>query len=142
MVARAIAAVSAGIGAKQASKARKASAAQAASQNKAAAVQEKRQRRAAIRSNILASARSRASAQAAGSLSSSGFLGGMGAGQSQLASESGFGTQLSGLNVQAAAFGQQARKYSDQSQLFFKGAGVAASMSDFKLSDLKLSGGE
>ena len=93
-------------------------------------MQAKRQRRAAIRSNILASARARASAQAAGTAQSSGLAGAVGAGRSALGSELGFGTQMSGLSSEIAAFQGQAQKYSDISKLSFGVAKLAAGQFD------------
>jgi hypothetical protein len=72
-------------------------------QQRAQDLQQKRQRRAAIRSNMIASAR--ASAQASGVVQSSGLQGAVGSGRSQLGSELGFGTQMSGLSGQITELG-------------------------------------
>ena len=107
-------------------------------QQKAQDLQAKRQRRAAIRQNILASARARASAQSAGVAQSSGLVGATGAGRSQLGAELGFGTQMSGLSSEISAFQGQAQKYSDISKLSFGVAKFAASQFDLgKQFDLK-----
>lgn len=97
----------------------------ARAQQQAQEVQAKRQRRAAIRSNILASARARASAQAAGTSQSSGLFGAIGAGRSQLGSELGFGSQLSGLSANISKFNMQAQTYGDIAKLGFSAAGKA-----------------
>ena len=91
----------------------------AAAQQKAQELQSKRQRRAAIRSNILASARAKASAQAAGTAQSSGLSGAVGAGRSQLGAELGFGTQMSGLSANISKFNMQAQTYGDIAKLGF-----------------------
>ena len=108
-------------------KAGRAAQAAAQRQERAQQLQARRQRRAAIRQNILASARARASAQSAGTATSSGLQGGVGAGRSQLGAELGFGTQMSGLSSEISAFQGQAQKYKDISDLGFKVAGTAAS---------------
>lgn len=113
-----------------AQKAGKAAQKAAQSQQRAQELQAKRQRRASIRSNILASARSRASAQAAGTAQSSGLAGATGAGRSALGSELGFGTQMSGLSSEIATFQGQARKYGDLSKLSFGVSKLAASQFD------------
>jgi hypothetical protein len=74
-------------------------------QQRAQDLQQKRQRRAAIRSNMIASSRARASAQASGVVQSSGLQGAVGSGRSQLGSELGFGTQMSGLSGQITELG-------------------------------------
>jgi len=107
-------------------KAGRAAQAAALRQERAQQLQARRQRRAAIRQNILASARARASAQSAGTATSSGLQGGVGAGRSQLGAELGFGTQMSGLSSEISAFQGQAQKYKDISDLGFKVAGTAA----------------
>ena len=113
-------------GVANARKAGKAAQAAAERQERAQQLQARRQRRAAIRSNILAQARARASAQAAGTAQSSGLSGAVGAGRSALGSELGFGTQMSGLSSEIAAFQGQAQKYGDLSKLGFKVAGMSA----------------
>lgn len=82
-------------------------------------LQQKRQRRAAIRSNMIASARARASAQASGVVQSSGLEGAVGSGRSQLGSELGFGTQMSGLSGQITELGIKEQKYSQIASLGF-----------------------
>lgn len=74
-------------------------------QQRAQELQQKRQRRAAIRSNMIASSRATASAQATGVSQSSGLQGAVGSGRSQLGSELGFGTQMSGLSGQITELG-------------------------------------
>ena len=102
---------------------RKAAEAQTCASN----LQAKRQRRSAIRQNILASARSRASAQSAGTAQSSGLAGGVGAGRSQLGAELGFGTQMSGLGAEVAYFQGQAQKANMIAGLGFQAASLAMS---------------
>ena len=109
-------------------KAGKATRKAAAAQIKAQEVQSKRQRRAAIRSNILASARARASAQAAGTSQSSGLSGAIGAGRSHLGTELRFGSQLSGLSANITRFNTQAQTYGDIAKLGFSAAGNAVSL--------------
>ena len=96
-------------------------------QTRASNLQAKRQRRAAIRQNILASARARASAQASGVAQSSGLAGGVGAGKSQLGAELGFGTQMSGLGAEVSYFQGQAQKFSDIAKIGFGIASTTAS---------------
>tara|TARA_R100000951_G_scaffold81294_1_gene69035 strand:+ start:718 stop:1296 length:579 start_codon:yes stop_codon:yes gene_type:complete len=88
-------------------------------QQRAQELQQKRQRRAAIRSNMIASARARASAQAAGVVQSSGLQGAVGSGRSQLGSQLGFGTQMSGLSSQITELGIKQQRAQMISQLGF-----------------------
>ena len=118
-------AVATGVGLNEQRKAAYQGRLQVEAQRKAQRLQVKRQRRAAIRANILATARSRAAAQAAGTSQSSGLAGAVASGQSQLGSEFGFGTQLSGLNDQVAEFGLKKSEALMKSQIAFKTAGLA-----------------
>lgn len=88
-------------------------------QQRAQDLQQKRQRRAAIRSNMIASARARASAQAAGVVQSSGLQGAIGSGRSQIGSELGFGTQMSGLSGQITELGIKQQRASQIASLGF-----------------------
>jgi hypothetical protein len=88
-------------------------------QQRAQNLQAKRQRRAAIRSNMIASSKARASAEASGVAQSSGLQGAVGSGRSQLSSEVGFGTQMSGLSSQITELGIKQARYSQISQLGF-----------------------
>lgn len=88
-------------------------------QQRAQELQQKRQRRAAIRSNMIASARARASAEASGVAQSSGLQGAVGAGRSQLGSELGFGTQMSGLSGQITELGIKQQRASQIASLGF-----------------------
>ena len=108
-------------------KANKAQKAAAQAQQRASNLQARRQRRQAIRQNILASARARASAQAAGTATSSGLSGAVGAGRSQLGAEFGFGTQMSGLSSEIATFQGQAQRASNIAQLGMKAVGFGLS---------------
>ena len=101
-----------------------------AAQQRSQELQSKRQRRAAIRSNILASARARASAQAAGTAQSSGLSGAIGAGRSQLGAELGIGTQMSGLSANISKFNMQAQTYGDIAKLGFAAAGNPTAIAD------------
>lgn len=108
----------------QANKAQKAA---AQAQQRASNLQAKRNRRQAIRANILASARARASAQNAGTATSSGLSGAVGAGRSQLGAEFGFGTQMSGLSAEIANFQGQAQRASNIASLGMKAVGFGLS---------------
>jgi hypothetical protein len=88
-------------------------------QQRAQDLQQKRQRRAAIRSNMIASSRARASAQASGVVQSSGLQGAVGSGRSQLGSELGFGTQMSGLSGQITELGIKKQRASQIASLGF-----------------------
>ena len=103
----------------------------ARAEQQAQEVQTRRQRRAAIRSNILASARAKASAQAAGTSQSSGLSGATGAGRSQLGSELGFGSQLSGLSANISKFNMQAQTYGDIAKFGFSAAGNAPALGGY-----------
>ena len=107
-----------------ANKARKAA---AQAQQRASNLQARRKRRQAIRQNILASARARATAQSAGTATSSGLSGAVGAGRSQLGAEFGFGTQMSGLSSEIATFQGQAQRASNIAQLGMKAVGFGLS---------------
>jgi hypothetical protein len=89
-------------------------------QQQAADLQSKRQRRAAIRSNMIASARSRASAEGAGVSQSSGLQGAVGSGQSQLSGALGYSTQQSGIAQGITNLGIKQQKYSQISKLGFQ----------------------
>lgn len=88
-------------------------------QQRAQELQQKRQRRAAIRSNMIATARAKASAQATGVAQSSGLQGAIGSGRSQLGSELGFGTQMSGLSGQISELGMRQQSASQIASLGF-----------------------
>ncbi len=88
-------------------------------QQRSQELQQKRQRRAAIRSNMIASSRARASAQASGVAQSSGLQGAVGSGRSQLGSELGFGTQMSGLSGQITELGIKQQRYEQIASLGF-----------------------
>lgn len=113
-------------------KANKAQKAAAQAQQRASNLQARRQRRQAIRQNILATARARASAQAAGTSTSSGLSGAVGAGRSQLGAEFGFGTQMSGLSSEIATFQGQAQRASNIAKLGMQAVGFGMSQSGQK----------
>lgn len=108
-------------------RANKAQKAAAQAQQRASNLQARRQRRQAIRQNILASARARATAQSAGTATSSGLSGAVGAGRSQLGAEFGFGTQMSGLSAEIANFQGQAQRASNIASLGMKAVGFGLS---------------
>ena len=108
----------------QANRAQKAA---AQAQQRASNLQARRQRRQAIRQNILASARARATAQSAGTVTSSGLSGAVGAGRSQLGAEFGFGTQMSGLSAEIANFQGQAQRASNIASLGMQAVGFGLS---------------
>ena len=108
-------------------KANKAQKAAAQAQQRASNLRARRQRRQAIRQNILASARASASAQAAGTATSSGLSGAVGAGRSQLGAEFGFGTQMSGLSSEIATFQGQAQRASNIAKLGMQAVGFGMS---------------
>lgn len=114
-------------------KANKAQKAAAQAQQRASNLQARRQRRQAIRQNILASARARATAQSAGTASSSGLSGAVGAGRSQLGAEFGFGTQMSGLSAEIANFQGQAQRASNIASLGMKAVGFGLSQGGQKI---------
>ena len=68
---------------------------------------------------MIASARARASAQASGVAQSSGLEGAVGAGRSQLGSELGFGTQMSGISGQVTELGIKQQRASQIASLGF-----------------------
>ena len=109
---------------------------QAATQQKAQDLQTRRQRRAAVRSNILASSRARATAQATGVSQSSGLSGGLGSARSSFGSELGYGTQMSGLSQQVSELGQRAEAYGGLATLGFQSAKYSESLGS-TYSDLK-----
>ena len=80
-------------------------------QQVASRLQATRQRRSAIRQNILGRARARASAEAAGTAQTSGLAGGLGASQSQLYSGLGFGSQLTNINANISYLQGKASTY-------------------------------
>jgi len=108
-------------------KAGRLSRAAAATQQKAQQTKVARERRIAARQNVLNTARAQANAQAAGTLQSSGYSGGIGASQSQAGANTGYGTQMSGLSSRASIFSGQAAQANVNSSLGFKVAGMAVS---------------
>jgi hypothetical protein len=77
-----------------------------------------RQRRQAVRANILRRSRARAQAQAAGVETSSGFVGAMGSLSSQLGTNLGYGSQMSGLGEQYTTFTGEANLAASRAQTF------------------------
>lgn len=83
-----------------------------------------RQRRQSIRANIIRRSRARAQAQAAGVETSSGFLGGRGSAISQLGTNLGFGSMMSGLGQQYTSLTGEASFQTGQAQMFGSIAGL------------------
>lgn len=77
-----------------------------------------RQRRQSIRANIIRRAQARAQAQAAGVETSSGFLGGRGSAISQLGTNLGYGSMMSGLGQQYTSLTGEASFQTSQAQMF------------------------
>lgn len=77
-----------------------------------------RSRRQAVRANILRRAQARAQAQAAGVETSSGFAGAMGSLSSQLGTNLGYGSQMSGLGEQYTTFTGEANLAASRAQTF------------------------
>ncbi len=123
-------------------KAGKAAKASARLQQRSQDLQQKRQRRAAIRSNMIASSKARASAQASGVAQSSGLQGAVGSGRSQLGSELGFGTQMSGLSSQITELGIKQAKYGMISQLGFSAMNLGMSQGGQDLAGALFPGGQ
>ena len=76
-----------------------------------------RERRSAIRANIVRRAQLRSQAEAAGAATSSGFFGGQTGLSSQLGANLGFGSMMSGLSQQYTQLTAQAADYSARSQM-------------------------
>tara|TARA_R110000822_G_scaffold95077_4_gene217657 strand:- start:507 stop:998 length:492 start_codon:yes stop_codon:yes gene_type:complete len=125
-IATTIAIIASAIAVDQTIKSGKAQKRAAQAQVKSQQTQARRQRRAAIRQNILATARSRADAESAGTAQSSGLTGAVGSGRSQLGSELGFGSQISGLNSQISMFQTEAQTASALAGVGFQVAGLSA----------------
>ena len=78
----------------------------------------KQARRSAVRSSIIARSQGTVGAQATGTQSSSGFLGGMSSLTSQLGSNLGFGSMMSGLGENYTALSGLAAQQSAESAMF------------------------
>tara|TARA_R100001460_G_scaffold8900_1_gene21867 strand:+ start:4472 stop:5038 length:567 start_codon:yes stop_codon:yes gene_type:complete len=93
-----------------------------------------RSRRQAVRANILRRAQARAQAQAAGVETSSGFAGAMGSLSSQLGTNLGYGSQMSGLGEQYTTLTGDANLAASRAQTFQKVAslGFSAAMAPIK----------
>ena len=78
----------------------------------------KQARRSAVRSSIIARSQGTVGAQATGTQSSSGFLGGMSSLASQLGSNLGFGSMMSGLGENYTALSGLAAQQSAESAMF------------------------
>lgn len=87
-----------------------------------------RQRRQAVRANILRKARARAEAQAAGVETSSGFAGAMGSLSSQLGTNLGYGSQMSGLGEQYTTLTGDANLAASRAQTFQRMANLGFSV--------------
>jgi len=109
----------------QGQKAAKAQRAAAGKQIEMQQQQAARERRSAIRANIIRRAQLQAQAQAAGVETSSGVLGGLTSLSSQLGANLGFGSMMSGLSQQYTGLTAQAADYSARSQMGSAIAGFA-----------------
>lgn len=83
-----------------------------------------RQRRQAIRANIIRRSQARAQAQAAGVETSSGFAGAMGSLSSQLGTNLGYGSMMSGLGQQFTDLTGQANYQASRASMFGSIAGL------------------
>lgn len=101
----------------QAQKSAKAQRAAAGKQVEMQQQQAARERRSAIRSNIVRRAQLRAQAEAANVATSSGFFGGSTGMTSQLGANLGFGSVMSGLSQEYTQLTAQAADYSARSQM-------------------------
>lgn len=115
-----IAIVGAVVGTAAAVKAGSAAKKSARLQQRSADLQAKRQRRAAIRSNMIASARARSSAEGAGVSQSSGLQGAVGSGKSTLSGALGYSSEQSGIAQGITELGIKQQKYSQISKLGFQ----------------------
>lgn len=97
--------------------ARRAARRSAAAQQKQQDVASRRQRRQAIREAQIARAQTVASAQASGATGSSAALGGAGSLGSQLGTEMGYSTQMSGLSRDISRFEQQRASAQNRAQI-------------------------
>jgi len=97
----------------------------------------KQARRSAVRSSIIARSQGTVGAQASGAQSSSGFLGGMSSLSSQLGSNLGFGSMMSGLGENYTSMSGLAAQQSAESAMF----GAKANLG-FKVMNFAMSGGK
>tara|TARA_R100001377_G_scaffold46_2_gene73 strand:- start:6629 stop:7192 length:564 start_codon:yes stop_codon:yes gene_type:complete len=97
----------------------------------------KQARRSAVRSSIIARSQGTVGAQASGTQSSSGFLGGMSSLASQLGSNLGFGSMMSGLGENYTAMSGLASQQSAESAMY----GAKANLG-FKVMNFAMKGAE
>lgn len=109
----------------QGQKAAKAQRAAAGKQIEMQQQQAARERRSAIRANLIRRSQMKAQAVAAGVETSSGFLGGQTSLSSQLGANLGFGSTMSGLSQEYTQLTAQAADYSARSQMGSAVAGFA-----------------
>jgi len=128
------AAVGVGATAYSVSQSKKAASAQRAAADRQVQMQQQqaaRERRSAIRANIVRRAQLRAQAEAANVATSSGFFGGQTGLSSQLGANLGFGSMMSGLSQEYTQLTAQAADYSARSQMGSAIAGLGFQAAQF-----------
>lgn len=116
------------------SQSKKAASAQRAAADRQVQMQQQqaaRERRSAIRSNIVRRAQLRSQAEAANVATSSGFFGGQTGLSSQLGANLGFGSMMSGLSQEYTQLTAQAADYSARSQMGSAIAGLGFQAAQF-----------
>ena len=98
----------------------------------------KQARRSAVRSSIIARSQGTVGAQASGAQSSSGFLGGMSSLSSQLGSNLGFGSMMSGLGENYTAMSGLAAQQSAESAMFGAKANLGFKVMNFAMQGAKM----
>ena len=98
----------------------------------------KQARRSAVRSSIIARSQGTVGAQASGTQSSSGFLGGMSSLTSQLGSNLGFGSMMSGLGENYTALSGLAAQQSAESAMYGAKANLGFQVMDFAMQGAKM----
>ena len=98
----------------------------------------KQARRSAVRSSIIARSQGTVGAQASGTQSSSGFLGGMSSLASQLGSNLGFGSMMSGLGENYTALSGLAAQQSAESAMYSAKANLGFKVMNFAMQGAKM----
>ena len=98
----------------------------------------KQARRSAVRSSIIARSQGTVGAQASGTQSSSGFLGGMSSLTSQLGSNLGFGSMMSGLGENYTALSGLAAQQSAESAMYSAKANLGFNVMNFAMKGAKM----
>ena len=98
----------------------------------------KQARRSAVRSSIIARSQGTVGAQASGTQSSSGFLGGMSSLTSQLGSNLGFGSMMSGLGENYTALSGLAAQQSAESAMYSAKANLGFKVMNFAMQGAKM----